>query len=85
MKESSESKRRRILSVLLQGVKLTPKEANDIADTTEGTRHIRYLREKYPIKDERVDGESYHVYWLDEEFLYEWWKSNNNQEYVTSV
>ena len=84
MKESSESKRRRILSVLLQGVKLTPKEANDIADTTEGARHIRYLREKYPIKDEKVEGELYHRYWIDEQYLYEWWKSSKEDKYVTS-
>jgi hypothetical protein len=48
---------------------LTPKDANDIGDTTDGTRFIRFLREKYPIKDEKVEGELYHRYWMDREYL----------------
>ena len=48
---------------------LTPKDANDIGDTTDGTRFIRFLREKYPIKDEKVEGYFYHRYWMDREYL----------------
>lgn len=71
MKESAESKQRLILNALLQGMKLTPYDANNIADTSDGTRYIRYLREKYPIKDERVAGSQYHLYWMDEAYLAE--------------
>jgi hypothetical protein len=74
MKESTQAKQKRILNVMLQGKKITPKEANDIGDTTDGTRFIRFIREKYPVKDEKVDGELYHRYWIDEQFLIEWWK-----------
>lgn len=69
MKESTKAKSQRILDALLQGMVLTPKDANDIGDTTDGTRFIRFLREKYPIKDEKVEGELYHRYWMDEEYL----------------
>jgi hypothetical protein len=75
MKESTKAKSQRILDVLLTGRKITPYEANMIANTTDGTRYIRFLREKYPIKDEKVENELYHRYWIDDEFLYEWWKS----------
>lgn len=71
MKESPEAKKRRILNVMLAGYKITPKEANDIGDTTDGTRYIRYIRETFPVKDEKVEGEMYHRYWIDEEFLKE--------------
>lgn len=57
------------MDALLQGMVLTPKDANDIGDTTDGTRFIRFLREKYPIKDEKVEGELYHRYWMDREYL----------------
>lgn len=77
MKESTQAKQKRILNVMLQGKKITPKEANDIGDTTDGTRFIRFIREKFPVKDEKVEGELYHRYWIDEEFLYDWWKSNS--------
>ena len=69
MKESTKAKSQRILDVLLTGKKITPFEANKIANTTDGTRYIRFLREKYPIKDEKVEGELYHRYWIDEEYL----------------
>ena len=77
MKESTQQKSKRILNALLQGQKLTPFEANMIGNTTDGTRFIRFIREKYPVKDEKVEGELYHRYWIDEEFLYNWWKSNS--------
>ena len=69
MKESTKAKSQRILDVLLTGRKITPYEANIIANTTDGTRYIRFLREKYPIKDEKVEGELYHRYWMDREYL----------------
>ena len=69
MKESTKAKSQRILDALLQGMVLTPKDANNIGDTTDGTRFIRFLREKYPIKDEKVEGELYHRYWMDREYL----------------
>ena len=76
MKESTRQKSKRILNAMLQGRKITPFEANEIGQTTDGTRFIRFIREKYPVKDEKVEGELYHRYWIDEEFLYEFWKSN---------
>lgn len=85
MKESTRAKSKRIEEALLQGRKITPFEANLIGNTTDGTRFIRFLREKYPIKDEKVEGELYHRYWIDEDFLYEWWKSHADEKYVTSV
>ena len=85
MRESTQAKSQRILDAMLQGQKITPAEANRIGDTTDGTRFIRFLREKYPIKDEKVEGELYHRYWIDEDFLYEWWKSHADEKYVTSV
>lgn len=85
MKESTRTKSKRIEEALLQGRKITPFEANMIANTTDGTRYIRFLREKYPIKDEKVEGELYHRYWIDEEYLYEWWKSNKDEKLVVSV
>ena len=69
MRESTQAKSQRILSAMLQGRKITPAEANRIGDTTDGTRFIRFIREKYPVKDEKVEGELYHRYWIDEEFL----------------
>jgi hypothetical protein len=69
MKESTKAKSQRILEVMLTGRKITPFEANMIGNTTDGTRFIRFLREKYPIKDEKVEGELYHRYWIDEEYL----------------
>lgn len=74
MKESTQQKGRRILNAMLQGRKITPFDANEIGKTTDGTRFIRFIREKYLVKDEKVEGELYHRYWLDEEFLYEYWK-----------
>ena len=69
MKESTKAKSQRILDVLLTGKKITSYEANMIANTTDGTRYIRFLREKYPIKHEKVEGELYHRYWIDESYL----------------
>ena len=69
MKESTQAKSKRILDAMLQGRKLAPKDANDIGDTTDGTRFIRFIREKFPVKDEKVEGELYHRYWIDPEFL----------------
>lgn len=85
MKESTRAKSKRIEEALLQGRKITPFEANMIANTTDGTRYIRFLREKYPIKDEKVEGELYHRYWIDEDFLFEWWKSHADEKLVVSV
>lgn len=71
MKESTRAKSKRIEEALLQGRKITPFEANAIGNTTDGTRYIRFLREKYPIKSERVEGELYKRYWIDESYLAE--------------
>lgn len=71
MRESTQAKSQRILDAMLQGQKITPAEANRIGDTTDGTRYIRFIREKYPVKDEKVEGELYHRYWIDEEYLAE--------------
>lgn len=60
---------KRILNALLAGEVLTPFKANVIGGTTEGTRAIRKIREKYPVRSERVAGELYHRYWIDEAFL----------------
>ena len=72
MKESTREKGRRIFAAMLAGKKITPFEANQIGETTEGTRFIRHFRERYPVKDEKVEGERYHKYWFDEEFLKAW-------------
>lgn len=69
MKESTQQKSKRILDAMLSGKKLTPYDANKIGETTDGTRFIRFIREKYPVKDEKVEGELYHRYWIDEEYL----------------
>lgn len=69
MKESTQQKSKRILDAMLSGMKLTPYDANEIGKTTDGTRFIRFIREKYPVKDEKVEGELYHRYWIDEEYL----------------
>lgn len=78
MKESTKQKSRRILEALLQGRRITPFEANQIGNTTDGTRFIRFIREKYPVKSEKVEGELYHRYYIDPDFLYEFWKSNSS-------
>lgn len=69
MKESTKEKGKRILDAMLAGRKITPYEANQIGETTEGTRFIRHIREKYPVKSEKVEGELYHRYWIDEAYL----------------
>ena len=71
MKESLKAKSQRILDALLSGRKITPIEANQIGNTTDGTRLIRFMREKYPVKSEKVEGELYHRYWIDEAYLAE--------------
>lgn len=71
MRESTQAKSQRILEAMLAGKKITPIEANQIGDTTDGTRFIRFIREKYPVKQEKVEGELYHRYWIDEEYLAE--------------
>ena len=71
MKESLKAKSQRILDALLSGRKITPIEANQIGNTTDGTRLIRFIREKYPVKSEKVEGELYHRYWIDEVYLAE--------------
>lgn len=71
MKESTITKGRRILAAMLTGKKITPFEANEIGRTTEGTRLIRFIGEKYPVKHEKVEGELYHKYWIDEDYLAE--------------
>ena len=72
MKESTKAKGLRIFAAMLTGKKITPFEANEIGKTTEGTRFIRHFRERYPVKDEKVEGERYHKYWFDEEFIKAW-------------
>jgi hypothetical protein len=69
MKESTVAKSRRILNALLEGRKLTAFDANIIGRTTDGGRYIRFIREKYPVKSQRVEGELYKVYWIDEDYL----------------
>lgn len=69
MRESTNAKSYRILQAMLEGKKITPIEANQIGNTTDGTRFIRFIREKYPVKQEKVEGELYHRYWIDEEYL----------------
>ena len=69
MRESTHAKSQRILQAMLEGKKITPIEANQIGNTTDGTRFIRFIREKYPVKQEKVEGELYHRYWIDEEYL----------------
>lgn len=59
----------RILNALLMGARLTPITANEIGGTTEGTRKIRKIRETYPVRSEKVAGELYRRYWIDEAFL----------------
>ena len=71
MRESTQAKSKRILDAMLSGRKITPVEANQIGNTTDGTRFIRFIREKYPVKSEKVEGELYHRYWIDEEYLAE--------------
>lgn len=56
MRESTQAKSQRILEAMLAGRKITPAEANQIGNTTDGTRFIRFIREKYPVKDEKVEG-----------------------------
>jgi hypothetical protein len=85
MKESTKAKSQRILEVMLTGRKITPFEANMIGNTTDGTRFIRFLREKYPIKDEKVEGELYQRYWIDEDYLYEWWKSKGKEVQTSTL
>jgi hypothetical protein len=74
MKESTKAKSKRILDAMLQGRKITPQDANAIGETTDGTRFIRFIREKFPVKQEKVKGELYHRYWIEEDFLIEYWK-----------
>ena len=69
MNESTKEKGKRILAAMLEGQKITPADANRIGNTTDGTRYIRYIREKYPVKSEKVEGELYHRYWIDEQYL----------------
>ena len=71
MRESTHAKSQRILEAMLQGEKITPADANRIGETTDGTRFIRFIREKYPVKHEKVEGELYHRYWIDETYLAE--------------
>ena len=67
--ESRGLKKQRILKALLQGRVLTPYEANEIGKTTDATRIIRKLREEnWHIRKERVAGEAYYRYWMDEAF-----------------
>lgn len=77
MRESTQAKSKRILNAMLQGKKITPFEANAIGKTTDGTRFIRFIREKYPVKSEKVEGELYHRYWIDEEYLAQQQKQEN--------
>lgn len=85
MKEPRINKTRRILLALLDGEVLTPYTANKIGGTTDGTRKIRKLREEWPIKSEKVKGEDYYRYWIDQDFLYDWWQNHKKDKYVTSI
>jgi hypothetical protein len=67
--ESHATKQRRILNAMLMGARLTAEQANNIGNTTEGARHIRKIRETFPVKKERVEGQVYYRYWIDEAFL----------------
>ena len=69
MKEKRTAKIKRILYARLMGEKITPLDANRIGHTSDGTRMIRRIRERYPVKNEQVKGRSYHVYWIDENFI----------------
>ena len=69
MKERRAAKIKRILYAMLMGEKITPLDANRIGHTSDGTRMIRHIREKYPVKNEQVKGESYHKYWIDEDYI----------------
>lgn len=69
MKEKRTAKIKRILYAMLMGEKITPLDANRIGQTSDGTRMIRHIREKYPVKNEKVKGENYHVYWIDEDYI----------------
>lgn len=67
--EARGLKKQRILKALLQGRVLTPHEANEIGRTSDATRIIRKLREEnWHIRKERVAGEPYYRYWMDEAF-----------------
>lgn len=66
---ATKTSQARILNALLTGARLTPMMANEIGNTTEGTRKIRRIREKYPVRSEKVAGELYRRYWIDEAFL----------------
>ena len=85
MRKNRLSKRKLILDALLAGRVLTPYSANELAETTDATRIIRYWREKFPIKDRRVAGEYYHLYWMDEDFLVDWWKPKNSTNRVENA
>lgn len=76
MKEKRESKKRRILMALLEGMRLTPDDANRIGKTNEGTRLIRFIREDYPVLKMDVAGESYKIYYLDPVWLEEYRKEH---------
>lgn len=67
--ESHATKQRRILNAMLMGARLTAEQANHIGNTTEGTRHIRKIRETFPVRKERIEGTVYYQYWIDEAFL----------------
>lgn len=72
-------KKKRILQALLQGKVLTPNEANEIGKTSDGTRVIRKLREEnWHIRKERVVGEAYYRYWMDEAFRMNFTAENQN-------
>ena len=67
--EARGLKKQRILKALLNGQVLTPMEANEIARSSDATRIIRKLREEnWHIKKERVAGEWYGRYWMEEGF-----------------
>ena len=69
MRESTQAKSQRILNAMLKGRKITPADANRIGRTTDGTRYIRFIKEKYPVRHEKVEGELYHRYLIDENYL----------------
>lgn len=67
--EARGLKKQRILKALLNGQVLTPMEANEIARSSDATRIIRKLREEnWHIQKERVAGEWYCRYWMEEGF-----------------
>ena len=61
----------KIFHALMHGAHLSPATANDIADTTEGTRFIRFIRQDgHPVETEKFKskaGGTYYRYFFSKE------------------